>query len=61
MLDELARHRRGLLLYDAQALADLRVSAVLPLDGDAALASLQENLPIRVRRYGPWLQRIERR
>lgn len=61
VLDELARHRRGLLLYDAQALADLRVSAVLPLDGDAALASLQENLPIRVRHYGPWLQRVERR
>lgn len=61
VLEELARHRRGLLLYDAQALADLRVSAVLPLEGDAALASLQENLPIRIRRYGPWLQRVERR
>ena len=61
VLDELARHRRGLLLYDAQALADLRVSAVLPLASDAALASLEENLPIRIRRYGPWLQRVERR
>jgi transmembrane sensor len=61
VLAELARYRRGLLLYDAQALADLRVSAVLPLQGDEAYAALQESLPIRVRSYGPWILRIERR
>lgn len=61
VLAELARYRRGMLLYDAQALADLRVSAVLPLDGGQALASLQESLPIRVQSYGPWILRVERR
>lgn len=61
VLAELARYRRGLLIYDAQALADLRVSAVLPLQGDEAYASLQESLPIRVRSYGPWILRVERR
>ena len=61
VLAELARYRRGLLLYDAQALADLRVSAVLPLQGDEAYAALQESLPIRVRSYGPWILRVERR
>jgi transmembrane sensor len=61
VLAELARYRRGLLIYDARALADLRVSAVLPLQGDEAYASLQESLPIRVRSYGPWILRVERR
>ncbi|NVZ72668.1 FecR family protein [Pseudomonas costantinii] len=56
VLDELARYRRGVLHYDRQALAGLRVSGSFPLgNSDAALAALQTNLPIRVQRFTGWL------
>ncbi|QLG95259.1 FecR family protein [Pseudomonas yamanorum] len=56
VLDELARYRRGVLHYDRQALAGLRVSGSFPLDNsDAALAALQTSLPIRLQRFTDWL------
>lgn len=46
VLAELGRHRRGYLLFDAQALAGYRVSAVLPLDRpEQALQLLQRSFP----------------
>ncbi|MEQ4618807.1 MAG: FecR domain-containing protein [Corticimicrobacter sp.] len=46
VLAELGRHRRGYLLFDAQALARYRVSAVLPLDRpEQALQLLQRSFP----------------
>lgn len=56
VLDELARYRRGVLHYDRQALAGLRVSGSFPLDNtDAALNALQTSLPIRLQRFTDWL------
>ena len=62
VLDELARQRRGLIRYDAQAIAAIRVTAVLPLDDvDAALQLLQTSFPqLRVRRFTPWLLLVGR-
>lgn len=46
VLATLARHRLGVLRYDEQALAGMRVSAVLPLDDtDEALRLLQASFP----------------
>lgn len=59
VLDELARYRRGRILYMAEA-RDLRVSAVLPLDDtDKALQLLASSLPIRVSAFTPWVVRIQ--
>lgn len=56
VLDELARYRHGVLHYDRQALAGLRVSGSFPLDNpDAALNALQTSLPIRLQRFTDWL------
>lgn len=56
VLDEISRHRRGHLQFDRAALADLRVSAVLPLDDtDRALQLIAETLPITINTYTPWL------
>lgn len=56
VLEALARQRRGHVQFDRGALADLRVSAVLPLDdSDRALQLLGEILPIQVRQFTPWL------
>jgi len=56
VLDELARHRDGLLRYDRQALEGLRVSAVLPLDDTGrALQLLVDSFPqLRVRMLTRW-------
>lgn len=52
VLQTLATYRHGLLRYDTQALAGLRVSGVFRLDDtDAALATLADNLPIKVERF----------
>lgn len=61
VLDVLARHRRGLLQYDAQAIAGIRVSAVLPLDDtDRALRLLAANLPdLRLRSFTPYFLRVD--
>jgi len=56
VLGELGRYRRGLLQYDAAALAEIRVSGVLPLDDtDRALRALAAGRPIEVSRYTPWV------
>ncbi|MBD9416632.1 FecR domain-containing protein [Pseudomonas sp. PDM16] len=61
VLDELARQRQGYLHYDAEELADLRISAVLPLDdSERALQLIGEALPIQVRQVTPWLLLVER-
>lgn len=60
VLDELARYRSGVMHFDRQALAGLRVSGSFPLgDSNAALAALQTNLPIRVQRFTDWLVLIK--
>jgi transmembrane sensor len=58
---ELARHRRGLLiLRDAEALADLRFTGMLPLnDSDAALRILARSLPVEIGRATPYLVWLE--
>ncbi|WP_225934161.1 FecR family protein [Pseudomonas azerbaijanoccidentalis] len=49
VLQALAGYRHGLVRFDVQALQDLRVSGVFRLDDtDAALATLADNLPIKV-------------
>jgi len=61
VLDALGRQRRGHLQFDAGALADLKVSAVLPLDDtERALQLLAQALPIRLQQYTPLWTRIER-
>lgn len=61
VLAELARYHRGLLRYDAAALAGLQVSGVLPLDDTArALKALAATVPIRVQRYTPWVITVDR-
>lgn len=56
VLDEIARHRRGHIQFDRKALADLRVSAVLPLDDtDRALQLIADTLPLKIEAYTPWL------
>lgn len=61
VLEALGRQRRGHLQFDASALADLNVSAVLPLDDtERALQLLAQALPIRLQQYTPLWTRIER-
>ena len=56
VLDEISRHRRGHLQFDRAALANLRVSAVLPLDDtDRALQLIGETLPLQIKTWTPWL------
>ncbi|HDS1736650.1 FecR family protein [Pseudomonas sp. BP8] len=56
VLERLARHRKGLVLFDKQAMAALRVTVMLPSDdSDRALRLLARTLPIQVRQYTPWL------
>ena len=58
VIDALRPYRRGLLRIDPQ-ISSLRVQGVFPLDdSDRALAALEETLPLRVERYGPWLTLI---
>lgn len=56
VLDEIARHRAGRVQFDRDALQNLRVSAVIPLDdSDHALQLLAQTLPIKVQTFTPWL------
>lgn len=49
VLDELAKQRVGILRYDRASLADIKVSAVLPLgDTDKALRLLASSLNLRI-------------
>lgn len=61
VLDELSRHRPGLLRYDRAQIAGIRVSAVLPLDDtDRALRLLQASFPaLRVRVPAPFLTLVD--
>ncbi|MDQ8035360.1 MAG: FecR domain-containing protein, partial [Bordetella sp.] len=61
VLDILGRHRSGLLQYDAAAIAQVRVSAVLPLDDtERALQLIAANLPgLRIRHFTPYLVRVD--
>ena len=58
VLDELARQYGGHVQFDRQQLADMRVSAVLPLDNPRrALQLIADGLPVRIRAFSPlWLQ-----
>lgn len=61
VLAELARYHRGLLRYDAEALAGLRVSGVLPLDDtDRSLNALAASVPLRIQQFTPWVIRIDK-
>lgn len=61
VLDEINRQHRGLLRYDAEALADLRVSSILPRqDSQRALQLIADALPVRVRQITPWLILVDR-
>lgn len=58
VIEALRPYRSGLIRVDPQVRA-LRVQGVYPLDEpDRALTALEETLPIRIRRYGPWLTLI---
>lgn len=63
VLDTLARHRRGYLLYDRARLAHIRVSAVLPLDDtDRVLELLVAGFPeLEIRKHHRWLVRVDLR
>ena len=62
VLAELARHRPGLLRFDASALAGQRVSGVFPLhDTDKALEVIAATQPVTVKRFTPWVVTIEPR
>jgi transmembrane sensor len=62
VLNTLAGNRPGLLEFDEQALQGLRASGVFCLDDtDAALATLADNLPIKVQRFTDWLVVVKRR
>lgn len=59
VLEKLAHYHKGHLLYDREALTDIEVMAVLPLDDpERALQLLSESLPIKVTQYSPWLLHI---
>lgn len=56
VLDELKRQRIGLIRYDRAALADIRVSAVVPLgDTDQALRLLSASHHLQITGVTPWL------
>ena len=61
VLDGLAVHRRGWLLFDDEVAA-LRISGVFRLDNtDRALAALQTALPIELNRVTDWFVRVRLR
>lgn len=62
VLQTLAGNRRGFLEFDEQALQGLRVSGLFRLDNtDAALATLADNLPIRIERFTDLWVEVKRR
>lgn len=59
VLQALGAWRHGVLQFDEQALQGIRVSGVFRLDDtDAALATLADNLPIKVEHFTPLFVRI---
>ncbi len=62
VLDQLARQFPGHVQFDRAELANLRVSAVLPLDDSTrALNLLAEVLPLQIREFTPWLRIVTRK
>ena len=62
VLEQLARQHPGHVQFDREALADLRVSAVLPLDDSRkALKLIADALPVEVREFTPWFVRVTRK
>ena len=61
VLDALSRYRRGAIHYDRAQLAELKVSAVLPLDDtERALQLLQDGFPaLRIRTLTPYLVLVD--
>ena len=60
VLDDLSRHRTGLIHYDREALEAMKVTAALPLDNvDKALYLLTRSFPIQVHHVTSWLTIIE--
>ncbi|WP_333877731.1 FecR family protein [Methylobacter sp.] len=61
VLDELSRHRPGRIQYRREKLADIKVSAVLPLnDTDKALQLLAASFPgLRIRTMTPYLVMVD--
>ena len=58
-LDELSRHRKGIIRYDDTSAA-LRISGAFHLDNtDALLDNLAATLPIRIRRFSPYWVQVE--
>lgn len=59
VLERLNRFHRGWMVYDAAALANLEVTAILPADdSERALRLLSRSLPIKVEKITPWVTRI---
>ncbi len=59
VLATLARHHKGYLRFDAEALSQYQVSAVLPLDEtERALTLLAESFPIELQQFTPWIVSI---
>lgn len=59
VLQALGAYRHGVLQFDALALQGIRVSGVFRLDDtDAALATLADNLPIKVEHFTPLFVRV---
>lgn len=59
LIDAVRPYRAGFIRVSPQV-RDLRVQGVFPLDdSERTLAALADTLPIRVKRYGPWLTLIE--
>lgn len=62
VLELLASQRHGQVRFDSMELADLRVSAILPLDDtDRALQLIADALPVRVRQFTPLLVIVDRK
>ncbi|MEM1145807.1 MAG: FecR domain-containing protein [Pseudomonadota bacterium] len=61
VLDRIAQHHPGRLLFDDSELRGIYVTAVLPLDDPGrAMQLLKESLPITVSEFTPWVVRIEK-
>ncbi|MFV3291060.1 FecR domain-containing protein [Pseudomonas sp. NY11955] len=61
VIEALRPYRSGLVRVSPQV-RNLRVQGVFPLDdSERTLAALEETMPIRVERYGPWLTLIDAR
>lgn len=59
VLEQLSRNHSGYLLFDRKALANIRVTAVLPTDdSERALRLLARSLPLAIDHYTPWITRV---